>query len=210
MVEMIDSEVTLVSVHIPKTGGMTHLSILQQVYVGHLQLAYEDERDTIVEKPLCYHGHAVLDKFANNLAALPNVKWMTFLRDPLRSAVSLYHYGVKHGTIREMGLDQWLTGTEMFCWPDPPAYNHNRFSKWIGRARTSWDQFDLIGLTEYFDESIQLASEVLGWPDVEYTSQNVGTYGDPNMNESTINVFRRLNSDDYIVYDKAIRRLQGQ
>lgn len=159
MVGMIDSEVTLVSVHIPKTGGMTLLSILQQVYVGHLQLAYEDERDTIVEKPLCYHGHAVLDKFANNLAALPNVKWMTFLRDPLRSAVSLYHYGVKHGTIREMGLDQWLTGTEMFCWPDPPAYNHNRFSKWIGRARTSWDQFDLIGLTEYFDESIQLASD---------------------------------------------------
>lgn len=210
MVGMIDSEFTLVSVHIPKTGGMTLLSILQQVYVGHLQLAYEDERDTIVEKPLCYHGHAVLDKFANNLAALPNVKWMTFLRDPLRSAVSLYHYGVKHGTIREMGLDQWLTGTEMFCWPDPPAYNHNRFSKWIGRARTSWDQFDLIGLTEYFDESIQLASEVLGWPDVEYTSQNVRTYGDPNLNESTINVFRRLNSDDYIVYDKAIRRLQGQ
>lgn len=91
MVGMIDPEVTLVSVHIPKTGGMTLLSILQQVYVGHIQLAYEDERDTIVEKPLCYHGHAVLDK-----------------------------------------------------------------------------------------------------------------------NESTINVFRQLNSDDYIVYDKAIRRLQGQ
>ena len=47
---MIGPEVTLVSVHIPKTGGMTLLSILQQVYVGHLQLAYEDERDTIVEK----------------------------------------------------------------------------------------------------------------------------------------------------------------
>ena len=34
MVGMIDSEVTLVSVHIPKTGGMTLLSILQQVYIG--------------------------------------------------------------------------------------------------------------------------------------------------------------------------------
>ena len=42
MVGMIDPEVTLVSVHIPKTGGMTLLSILQQVYVGHLQLAYEE------------------------------------------------------------------------------------------------------------------------------------------------------------------------
>ena len=37
MVGMIDSEVTLVSVHIPKTGGMTLLSILQQVYVGHVR-----------------------------------------------------------------------------------------------------------------------------------------------------------------------------
>ena len=79
---MIDSEVTLVSVHIPKTGGMTLLSVLQQVYVGHLQLAYEDERDTIVENPLCYHGYAVLDKFANDLAALPDVKWNVSARSP--------------------------------------------------------------------------------------------------------------------------------
>ena len=103
---MSDSAIVLVSIHIPKTGGSTLLTILQQVYAGRLQLAYGDERDKAVECPLCYHGHAVIDKFADALNALPNARWMTFLRDPLRSAVSLYHYGVRRGTIQDMGLNE--------------------------------------------------------------------------------------------------------
>ncbi len=207
---MTESEPTLVSIHIPKTGGSTLLTILEQVYGNRLQLAYGDERDTLVEHPLCYHGHAVLDNFAAALNALAKARWITFLREPLSSAVSFYHYGVSRGTVQEVGLRQWLTGKQEFCWPNPPVYNHNRFSKWIARARTSWEQFDIICITEYFNDSIRLISQELNWPEVDCTSQNVGSYDDPDLSGSTIEEFRRLNSEDYHVYGKAVKRLQSQ
>ena len=200
-------QTTLISIHIPKTGGTTLLNILQQVYMERLQLAYNDERDVIVESPLCYHGHAVLDNFCDVLYKLPNTRWVSFLRDPLRSAISLYHYGISQGTVQEIGIHNWLTSTETFCWPNPPGYNHNRFSKWIARAKTSWDQFDIVGITEYFDQSIDLISRELNWPVIEYSSRNVGSYKSPELSDSIIEEFKRLNSNDYQIYDKAVKRL---
>jgi len=135
---------------------------------------------------------------------------MTFLRDPLRSAVSLYHFGLKHGTIQDMGLTKWLTGREDFSWPNPPAHNHNRYSKWIARTRASWDRFDIIGITEYFDDSIRFISRELNWGRVKYKSQNVGSYNEPELSDSVIEEFRRLNAGDYQIYDGAIQRLQNQ
>jgi len=207
---MNTAETILVSIHIPKTGGSTLLAILQQVYGDRLQLAYGDDRDKSVERPLCYHGHAVLDSYGDLVTNLPGARWLTFLRDPVRSAISLFHYGVKRGTVQEIDLCKWLTGKEKFCWPNPPNYNHNRFSKWIARAKLSWDGFDFIGITELFDKSVRLLSAALDWPAVQYAPENVGTYGEPVLPDSIVGEFKCLNADDYRVYNRALNRLQSQ
>jgi hypothetical protein len=207
---MIDTKNTLVSLHLAKTGGMTLTNVLQQVYADQIQYSYGDERDAKVENPLCYHGHFILNNFADELLAKPKIKLMTFLRDPLKTAISTYYFGVKYKSIKAMGLDKWLTRTEEFCWPNPPSYSHNCFSNFINHTEEWFNPIDIIGITEYFDESIKHAANILGWPDVEYESQNVGSYKAPDLSEATIHTFYQLNAEDYKLYDSVVKRLLNQ
>jgi hypothetical protein len=210
---MINSEPLYVSLHIPKTGGSTFRQILKKKFGDRLQYAY-DEREgwPIVPDPACIHGHGIFKYFADAIARYADVRWMTFLRDPLRSAISHY-YNIRwysrqnpRVTFVDRGLETWLTHTEPFRYPDPPGYNHNRFRKWF--EKRSIERYDFVGLTEQFDESLVLLYHQFGWEPLTYQSENVGGYGASDLPAAIVARFCELNAADYVLYDHVAKRFE--
>jgi hypothetical protein len=207
---MIESDDILISIHIPKTAGTTFYSILSQIYNDRIQLSYGGERDNKVENPLCYHGHLGILNFTRSINCSLNTKWVVFLRDPLKSAISLYNYGLKYGLINNIELTNYLIGTNNAKWPFPSAYRHNRLSKWISKTKGKWEEFTVVGITEYFDESISIISDELKWPRVNFISQNIGEYDPPKVDKSVQDEFKLLNSVDYRMYHDAVACLMSK
>lgn len=183
-----------VSLHIPKTGGSTFRQILELRFGGGLQLAY-DKRDNnpIVAEPECIHGHAVFRDFSEVIANHPEKTYLTFLRDPLRSAISHYYFVKKWSpvnhrgekqTFDDRGLDVWLAHEEEFRCPNPPGYNHNRYSKWFEKHPI--EAYDFVGTTEQYDESLVLMYRQFGWSPIPYTKRNTGEYQEPRLADTTL------------------------
>src|SRR5205085_7394836 len=95
------TEPLLVSLHIPKTAGVTLLHVLAERFGDRFQRAYQPpilgreptETDgwPDIADPQCIHGHAVLERFRWVLDR-PEARFITFLRDPLAGAISLWRY----------------------------------------------------------------------------------------------------------------------
>ena len=209
------NEPLYVSIHIPKTGGSTLASILEYRFGSRLQRTYNDHtQDPVVEEPACLHGHSVLDRFGDLLASRRDCIWMTFLRDPLLSAISMYYHTRKRSDessephFHDQGLAVWLTHTQEFQWPNPPGYNHNRFTKWLGRCGRDIGDFDFVGLTEKFNESVLLMFWQFQWPWIRFASENRGEYRKPHLSEGITETFKSLNADDYAIYEEAVGVLE--
>ena len=50
----------------------------------------------------------------------------------------------------DKGLAEWLTHDQEFQWPNPPGYNHNRFTKWLKRGGRGVREFDFVTSTHGF------------------------------------------------------------
>lgn len=209
------NEPLYMSIHIPKTGGSTLGSILESRFGPRLQRTYDNPTDDpMVKNPACLHGHSVLDRFSALLTSGRDCIWMTFLRDPLRSAISMYYHTRRRSEesaeshFEDQGLAVWLTHDREFQWPNPPGYNHNRFTKWLRRCGRDVSDFDFVGLTERFNESVFLMFSQFQWPWIPFAAKNQGEYQRPDLKEGVTQTFRALNADDYALYDKAAGQLE--
>ena len=125
---------------------------------------------------------------------------LTLLRHPVRRVLSLYNYYRAHTThpLHRAALDMML---EQFveCAPDSPFFDltHDHMTKLLGRrfpiarpedirttppietdrlpiARQRLAMMAFVGITERFEQSLELLCYTLDWPFVaEYTNQNV-------------------------------------
>lgn len=211
---MTESETLYVSLHVPKTGGSSFRQILEQRFGDRLQRAYdESEGWSIVPRPACIHGHGVFKYFADAIAERTDVRWLTFLRNPLRSAVSHYYFIKRYSrrnprvTFEDRGLETWLTHSEPFRYPDPPGYNHNRYSKWFEKRPIG--QYDFVGIIEQFDESLVLLYDLFKWDPLYYRSENVGRYDPPILSDDVITRFQELNAEDCAIYAYSVERFES-
>ncbi len=190
------SDPLYVSVHIPKTAGTTLRSALRSRFGNRLQEAYEDHPDlTRIEAPQCIHGHDVFTMFGAEIARHPNTKWITFLREPLAVAISLYFHcrrTLGPEDFKDRGLVHWLTHSEEYRWPDPPCYGHDQYQlQWVRDCERSFEQFDFVGITEQFDESILILCDRFNWDVLRYHPENAGGYGFPRLDDSVIDRFMK-------------------
>jgi hypothetical protein len=208
MSETQNAELLYVSLHIPKTAGFTFRCILDRVFGDSLQYAYnENEPWPHRPQPACIHGHGIMqDRFSGLLGRRPSQRWITFLREPLPSAISSYYHRVRgerdrkpwNPPFEDKGLEHFLTGDEQTA-----CYGHNRYRKWLDRAGKELRDFDFVGITERFDESVFLLFHTFGWKPVPYGRSNVGRYPQVEIPERIEHIFRRLNSVDYDLYHEA-------
>lgn len=165
----------IVSVHIPKTGGVTFREALAAAAGGHLVLDYDDrplaprslarsvrERLRRVELPpdtRAVHGHFVASKYRRRY---PDARFVTWLRDPVERLASHYYYWLrepdpKNATCRRL-LEENLTLAQ-FAELSEMRDVHARF---LGGVPV--EDFAFVGLTESFDEGMALFERLFGIP----------------------------------------------
>lgn len=212
--------------HVPKSGGTTVENVLARRFGSRLQRLSARPGDRSwprVADPACYSGHLLHDVLPL-LRAHGDVRWVTWVREPFRSAISTYYYTrdvltPQHppGTLFvDRGLHTWLTHDQHGGWPLPPGYGHGRMNGVLETHGMSFDDFAFVGVTERFAESVLLMCRTFGWPPLLYRSLNP-TRSHKTEDERAIladatvqATFRDRNRRDYELYDRAVARLDAQ
>jgi hypothetical protein len=157
----------IVSVHIPKTGGVSFREVLAELAGGHMVLDYDDRplaprspwralrqrlrRPSLPPGTRVVHGHFVAGKYGRTH---PEARFVTWLRDPVERLASHYHYWLrepdpKNATCRRL-LEERLDLLGFAALPEMRDV-HARFL-----AGVPIERFAFVGLTEDFDAGMEL------------------------------------------------------
>ena len=204
------NEPIFVSLHIPKTAGMTLLHILVDIYGDRLQRAYQPPRAGVepsetdgwpdITDPACIHGHGVIKRFPWVLR-VPDARWITFLREPLARAVSMFRFRQRYRP--------WDSTVDSEPPPEDLAtflleqHDHNAYAQWFAKSGRSPNDFFFVGISERFDDSIVVLSRMMGWQGPQYSSKNRSPGPAPSVSSDVAKRFREVNSEDCDIYAKA-------
>lgn len=183
----------LVSLHLPKTAGTSFGSVLKTHFGNSLLRDYADvpintppfERNQAAMQAAvdnaeadwsgieCIHGHFLPVKYLL-LAARRELKFVTWMRDPVERVLSHYYFwrrGYDPATApplhRKVVEEDWPL--ERFCLSDELKDLYRQFL-WGFAA----DNFDFIGITEFFDEDFAYFSKAYLGTEVDAERLNVG------------------------------------
>lgn len=187
-------------VHIPKTAGTTLLTIIENQYAPaeryFLDLAAQRSLDRFIAMPETERykirmlaGHAA---FGLHKYLAPPTAHFTILREPIDRILSFYYF-VRHNQkhyLYDFSRSSRLTLTD-FVNSGVTIMVDNFQTRLISGmgdthpfgelpdealelAKTNLNHhFDVVGLTEAFDETLLLLSQAYGWQNIYYTRQNV-------------------------------------
>ena len=194
--------------HIMKTAGQTVCDILRQSFPGehcdlqaHPVATPDDLRlaRRFYPRLRSIAGHCVVPT-AELAQSFPDLRFFTFVRDPVARCVS--HYQFYRAKTKSRGdFDAWL---------EESANYHVRFlarTNDVARAIEILDcRVGFVGVLERFNESLVMLRRWAGEPalKIRYRSRNIATdnsikrelLGDP----ATVEKIRRLHAGDYELY----------
>ncbi|MGB0748028.1 MAG: hypothetical protein ACPGO3_04735 [Magnetospiraceae bacterium] len=211
----------LISVHVPKTGGASFLSLLESTYGDRLLRDYTDKpmaEGTVprvfralkgsvtapqaVQSYDCVHGHFLPVKYRR----VKNASFAIWFRDPVERLVSRYYYWnrkfepdnpqfrkyIKH---KDISLEDFVR---------IPHY-HNIYDKYLFGMRLS--DFDFVGITENYAASLACFKKVYGIEaDTALTLGNINPHrgGDSyDLPPGLRDELRAANAKDYRIFDQA-------
>lgn len=214
----------LVSLHLPKTAGSSFLAALDE-HFGKLVLRdYEDlpintppfQRKTnaltkcvahILAPPRnvqCIHGHFLILKYR----FCRNVKFITWMRDPIERLGSHYHYWIKNFNPETAGHlhkrvveEKW--SFERFCFS--PEFK-NFYSQFLWGFPIK--KFHFIGITECFETEMDyFAENFLGSPlNVHRKNVNDDRPAVSYFHDKRIrNLVAEYHSKDVLLYQQALK-----
>lgn len=217
----------LISVHVPKTAGVTFRTLLQTNYgLSAVSLDYGDRAldplSTFQTDPARWrveadhhaallpssvqvvHGHFGGAKYDPTFPATPKIVW---LREPVSRLVSHYHYWrtlppTPHSLHRRL-LDEKLSLLEFARLPSMQNVLANVFLRDCCLA-----DFAFVGIQEHFAADLFTLGKFLHWPlefpvGRENTNQQVGYQG-TRLTDSEHAELASLNTDDIALYQRAL------
>lgn len=236
------SYATVFFLHLPKTGGTTIRRVLDREYRNARR--YEIGEDVTGgirsfrsrgwdagDAPQLVQGHMSygLHRFVPGPAT-----YVTLLRDPMRRALSDYHYVTStpghpiHEHVKDMSLIEYfesgitgqlsngqvrlLSGDHL---PDDPGVPSNRAME-PADLESTWEHlkhgFAAVGLQERFDETLLLFRRRLGWYWPFYVRENVTTrgYRMGELDPGDLQRIRELNALDIELYDSLRARFDDE
>ncbi|RLD07527.1 MAG: hypothetical protein DRI32_00670 [Chloroflexi bacterium] len=225
---------TLIFLHIPKTAGVTFGEFLAKQYSETEMARYK----TIV--PLSEYYWQIYqhrDEFRFLRGHFPfglhqfvrsPFLYLTFLRDPIDRATSLYYFFKEwdespiYEKVRKMSFIEFMeSGISFFADNGQVrllsgAGNKQAYGEctreMLTAAKENLEQYFLVGLVEEFDKSLQFFAEVLGWSDTHYEKQNV-TSNRPAKEEipqETLAIIKKYNQLDLELYEFAKKLFSRQ
>ncbi|MGJ3257332.1 MAG: hypothetical protein ACFE0K_13540 [Alcanivorax sp.] len=216
-----DPEKLLISIHIPKCGGTSFTSCLEQFFGEHLHLHYPDDPEpgpppeTAQRIRACVHGHFYHHRWA--IGAMDyypdSSQFITMLREPFEMALSGYYFRRRLGDLGDITLHQHLD--ELLATPQLFNYLGLPFDLWKASEDDIQEWLDTrflwIGLTERFQESVDLLAMKLDKASPDVAVDNVSPRDD-GLAEYTQyqKKFRQRYRREYALYDYANRRLDWE
>jgi hypothetical protein len=171
-------------------------------------------------KILVYAGH--ISYGTHTVIARPS-SYYAMLRDPVDRVISYYHHAMTHFPrfkANRMSLMKFLERkdkqldnhqTRILSGVRAPFKGCSKDSLWAAIDNINSD-FCAVGITEMFDDSLLLLSQVLGWKTSKYERRNVAV-GRPSreyFSELEINMIRNSNRLDEMLYSYAKRQVEQQ
>lgn len=228
--------------HIPKTAGSTLNYIIKNNYRERAReirwhwttwLSKEELRDRLRKLDLSdsklIHGHFVYG--IHELVEKDDSKYVAFVRDPLSKALSGY-YHIKRDTKANFHADYASGSVDGYLLDDRILENDNSLTRRLSGVGDGVPygkvtkihfneaieninkRFVSVGITEQFDESIELFRKLGVISKVYYWRQNVGSKRSANdrekPSESTVKRFREQNRLDYQLYTYCVEQFGKQ
>lgn len=210
----------LISLHIPKTAGTSFRNILKSVY-GEKEVGWLDiETNGVVRlNESVYnknklpdlkviHGHFVYKELLNKFEIKNEYKIITWVRDPVKRVISNFYY--LESRLKEL-LDEEKNNLNIISKLQRTLMeyaraeiNRNRQSKFL--AGSNPEDFDFIGVYEFFDQELHRLSSVLNWhhiPEVPYHNKTAGII--KSHSDEIIDEIRELNLEDVKLYNEAVK-----
>ncbi|RVT57208.1 sulfotransferase family 2 domain-containing protein [Niallia taxi] len=207
--------------HIPKTGGTTLNSVFTRQY-------------TVKE----FHNHDLFDRKIIPLSELDKehkkrinaisghhfygihehfnkpYRYFTMLRHPVDRVLSLYYYLKENDYpgyewMKEMTLEEFVEAT-------PEAQNNQTtllcgypINPDVNIAKERIMSFDMVGITELFNESLYLFKKTFKWHNIQYRKMNMtkSRLTKEVLPEETLRLIEKYNEMDIEVYDYAKKLL---
>lgn len=215
-----DKDSIIIFPHVPKTGGSSIRHALLKSYGYSLNLDYENPpvygneerqaRELILQDKISKKRDKYLIKYniiyghfpANRYDSLgTTVKKAIFFRDPVNRTCSHYFYGLNNASLaNDSSTKQTITE-----YSKRPFIRHF-YENYL--AGVEINQFDFVGITEYFDESIELFNKIFG-VEIEHYKKRVGknnNYIDYLNEENALSSLVDSQKLNQSIYDKARKR----
>lgn len=211
--------------HIPKTAGTTFNDILDREYgrKNILSLSPQDSRKVLAGKEKLsgsykvYRGHM---NFGLHDFIDEPCRYVIFLRDPVKRAISFYHYiwdNPKH-YLHQHFVDTEMTMLKFFSSSLTTEIEDGQSRMILGvsgeklplaekdvhAVRERIMSYATLCLTEEFDRSLVMLHRQLGWSKLPlYHSKNVSIKKKPPVPEGVIEIIAERNNVDILVYEWA-------
>ena len=212
-------------IHVPKTAGTSVITVLRTLFgVQEVMEAADSNFDNLDLEALAGYrvlaGHFKWDQVTH----FPDRRLFTFLREPIDLVVSKYYYMrnmadpiqpttelCKRRSLEEILWDDGVETTQFRnatvrqlagVGPGVRHLGHEAFN----RAVSMLHRCDFVGISEDFEESLDVMSYTFAWPLVEVVPRDNVTQGRPPLAEvdrSLIERIRVLNELDLHLYQHA-------
>ncbi len=213
--------IEIISIHIPKTGGTSFYSILQQVYGPLLAQRYL-RRDylaavkeagglagSIPETASVLHGHFYFHE-VRELAEVHQSKLICWLRDPIQRVLSNFRFFKSLFDNPDRNRPNYELNKHRADEPlmEYAAYmeNRNRMSQFLEGAVL--DDFFFVGLQQFFVEDIKNLSLKLGWPEVTVPYHNTSSSNEIRLDHHELNQLIKWNLEDVKMYLEVLKKRQ--
>ncbi len=147
----------IISIHIPKCAGTSFRHALEEAYGAGLWLNYGDDYSIDAVPPCteCIHGHMLGDAYKN---VFPGHQTITMVRNPVQRVVSNYYHFLhnpdpRHPASVRLHAEQLTLRefAEIDCM-------RNKATRYVAGRRP--EDFDYVGITERFEESLLLFAQI--------------------------------------------------
>ena len=202
--------IVVLSVHIPKTAGVSFRKILAQLYGPGFVLHYWEITDAwgrlqtdIPPDASCIHGHFVAHTLAERYPGAPLITWV---RDPVERVVSSYYHRLRSPDWRHpVSIELHERKLTLLQYAELDLVR-NEMARFFGNLRPA--DFDFIGLVEDFDASIARFFQQFELPRVPIPRENTNPerrtafYG---LCDDERKLILDLNQNDWNLYQACVK-----
>ncbi len=215
--------IDLISIHIPKTAGTTFLAILNSNYEKSTIAHYEQKnyiykniseieqfKSGLSEEIRVIHGHFTYRQI-NDLNDTRSARFITWLRNPVERVISNYSFFQKRISLASEDDGLQKRKHETLLDYSYLENSRNRMSKFINGLEI--DDFFFIGITENFNNDIQILGKMMNWKNLEIPLLNDNSVFKiklPSITEAERNIIQDLNKEDMELYNRIYKSPRNQ